>query len=77
MSMSTDLIVEHEKADRRVDGLAGLCTNANHFQVGFVDFLGELIHGCVGRSADEHGTAVEANKLVNGRCASESFQFLE
>ena len=50
---------------RRVDGFSGLCANPDDLQTGFVDLLGQLIDGRVGRSANENRAPVLLDQLVH------------
>jgi len=59
------LLMESQERDGGIKGLSRLRGDTDRFQPRGMDLLGELIHGNIGRRADQNGTRVHFRQMVN------------
>ena len=65
-----NLLVQSQKGDGRIEGLAGLGREPDDFETGRVDLLRELINGNIGRCAHEDLTRVHLREVIDDRGGS-------
>ena len=62
--VSSDLVVESQEGNWRVNGLTRLGTQSHHLQPCAVDLLSQLVHGNVARGTHQHLPAASEGTIV-------------